>query len=86
MFEILAKRLDVFQCVAFSIPCISVILDSKLRQVADLHCGRGAAYYTLEMPHVLLTLQGTKENLEARKLERKLGKASISNRLVEKSF
>lgn len=29
MFEILAKRLDVFQCVVFSIPCISVILDSK---------------------------------------------------------
>lgn len=40
---------------------VSIILDSKLCQVAYAHCERGVAHYTLEISHILSTLWGTRE-------------------------
>lgn len=66
MFEISAKRLDVFRCVVSSTSLYFRNPGLRLHQVAYTHCERGAAHYILEIAHILLTLQGTKENLEAR--------------------
>lgn len=64
MLEISAKRQDIFRCVVFSISlyfCNPRLQAAWSCHVAYTHCEREATYYILEMSHILLTLQGTKE-------------------------
>lgn len=64
MLEISAKRQDIFRRVVFSISlyfCNPRLQAAWSCHVAYTHCEREATYYILEMSHILLTLQGTKE-------------------------
>lgn len=63
MLEISAKRQDIFRRVVFSISlyfCNPRFQAAWSCHVAYTHCEREATYI-LEMSHILLTLQGTKE-------------------------